>query len=286
MERELRVADGWRRRIRDRRAAPGLVHDGRAHNYAFGLFIGPYKGVPEVSHGGATAGFGPSLLINPDQNVSVAVLCNASSATAPQDAHAVADLYLADRLKPSKLPASKHTLTRAEIDAATGLYRNRQTGVPLKLIHDTAGLKVESGTALVAVSASRFVAADGQTWEMDGHAGARFTDAFGTIDAYERVVPAKPTIEQLKELVGTYVSDDAETTITLAIDGGSLVLRRRPDTALTLTPIYQDAFNSQLGTVTLRRDRTGRPTELSVVQDRVWDLRFSKQAQPAARLAD
>ena len=40
---------------------PGWLSDGRAHNYAFGLFIGPYKGVPEVSHGGQPQDIGPSL---------------------------------------------------------------------------------------------------------------------------------------------------------------------------------------------------------------------------------
>ena len=40
---------------------------------------------------------------------------------------------------------------------------------------------------------------------------------------------------------------------------------------------YIDAFNAgPLGTVIFRRDSTGRATELHVVQDRVWDLRFSK----------
>ena len=76
------------------------------------------------------------------------------------------------------------------------------------------------------------------------------------------------------------MSDEAETTLTAAIDGGALVIRRRPDTTLTLTPIYADAFTApQLGLVIFRRTG-GRITGLSVVQDRVWDLRFARQVAP------
>src|SRR5438445_3672439 len=78
---------------------PGRFNDGRTHDYAFGLMIGEYKGLREVSHSGSTAGYRAFLTRYPDQKVSVAVLCNVSSGAATQYAHAVADLYLAGTLK-------------------------------------------------------------------------------------------------------------------------------------------------------------------------------------------
>ena len=50
----------------------------------------------------------------------------------------------------------------------------------------------------------------------------------------------------------------------------------RPDTVIRLTPIYPDAFTGSIGTVIFRRDG-GRVNGLSVVQDRVWDLRFTRR---------
>jgi hypothetical protein len=92
-------------------------------------------------------------------------------------------------------------------------------------------------------------------------------------------MPARPTIDQLRELAGTYVSDEAETALTVAQSGESLVIRRRPDTTLKLTPVYADAFDvPQLGLVIFHRDG-GRVSGLSVSQDRVWDLRFARQNQ-------
>jgi hypothetical protein len=41
--------------------------------------------------------------------------------------------------------------------------------------------------------------------------------------------------------------------------------------------LYADAFSSSIGTVIFRREN-GRVTGLSVVQERVWDLRFERRA--------
>ena len=74
---------------------------GASMTYAAGLMLGGYKGLPEVSHSGATAGYRAFLTRFPQQHVSVAVLCNAGSADATGAAHAVSDLYLGDRANAS-----------------------------------------------------------------------------------------------------------------------------------------------------------------------------------------
>ena len=79
---------------------PARLNDGRELDYAFGLFVRPYKGLPEVSHSGSTAGYRAFLTRLPNQHLSVAVLCNAGSANPTEAAHAVADLYLGGQLKP------------------------------------------------------------------------------------------------------------------------------------------------------------------------------------------
>jgi hypothetical protein len=66
--------------------------------------------------------------------------------------------------------------------------------------------------------------------------------------------------------------------MSAAVESGVLVLKQRPNVIVTLTPAYRDAFGAaSLGTVIFRRDRAGRVNEFSVVQDRVWDLRFRRK---------
>jgi len=156
----------------------------------------------------------------------------------------------------------------------TGLYRDTETGNPLTI--STASGSLRSGNVpLIAMSASRFVTPLGNTYEIDGK-GARVIDALGTAVRYERVEPVKLTSEQLQEYVGTYTSDEAEASLTVAVEKGGLVLKRRPDATLTLTPVYADAFSLQGAMLIFRRDG-GRVSQFSVSQDRVWDLRFTKK---------
>jgi len=266
---------------------PGRFNDGRVHDYALGLMVATYKGVRQVEHSGSTAGYRAHLARYPDQHVSVAVLCNVSSGNATQAAHSVADVYLGDRAQTPAAPTATYSLTSADLEAASGLYRNATTGVPLTIARDGDVLRVERGQPdglnpqrgqpLVATSASSFVTATGQKWQLAGRT-LRMTDPFGTVDTYERVTSAKPSIAQLNELAGTYASDEAETTLTVAVNGDALVIRRRPDTTLKLTPVYADAFTApQLGLVIFRRD-AGHVTALGVVEDRVWDMRFARQS--------
>jgi beta-lactamase family protein len=235
---------------------PGRFNDGRTHGYALGLFVGAHQGLREVYHSGSTAGYQAFLTRFPDERVSVAVLCNSSEAQATQFAHAVADVYLADRLKPAAEPAA---LTAAQLQQAAGMYRSLVTGLPIVVGGERDALR-------------------GRTWAFDGRGAATATDPYGTIEAYARVEPAKPAADQLGALAGTYSSDEAETSFIAAVERGALVLKQRPDTTITLTPLYADAFKGgPLGTVIFRRDASGRATAFSVVQDRVWDLRFQRE---------
>ena len=86
-----------------------------------------------------------------------------------------------------------------------------------------------------------------------------------------------PSAAQLDALAGAYWSDEAETMLTAAVDQGGLVLKRRPADVIKLTAIAPDKFRGSIGTVTFIRNASGAVDALSINQDRVWDLRFSKK---------
>src|SRR3954452_1814946 len=184
----------------------GHFTDGRAHDYAFGLYVRPYRGVPEVGHSGSTAGYRAYLARYPKQHLSVAVLCNAGTANATQYAHAVAEAYLGEAVTGTAAPAS--------------------------------------GGAGRGTSAAPF---------------------------------DPPSAAQLASYAGHYESDEAETAFDIAVQGGELVLKRRPDTVLRMRPVGGQAFAvPSLGTITFIREGE-KVAQLSVKLDRVWDLRFTRR---------
>ena len=65
---------------------------------------------------------------------------------------------------------------------------------------------------------------------------------------------------------------------TIALDKDQIVIKRRPaDHDRADARPSKDSFRGSIGTVTFIRDATGRVKELSVRQDRVFDLRFQKR---------
>jgi CubicO group peptidase (beta-lactamase class C family) len=54
---------------------PGILASGKVLDYASGLFLGEYRGLKIVEHGGAWAGYRAQLLRFPTEHVSVVCLC-------------------------------------------------------------------------------------------------------------------------------------------------------------------------------------------------------------------
>ena len=264
--------------VREQETA-GKFNDGRVHGYALGLMVGTRNSLREIAHSGSTAGYRAHLTRFPEQKVNVAVLCNVTSGNATQLATAVADLYLAPYAKRSEPLKAAHVLTAAESASATGMFRDQVTGEAQTVVAAENGVRMGSarGPLYVAQSATRFAADNGSVWEIDARGSAKLTDRYGTADTFTKVQPAQPTALELQEFAGTYVSDEAETTLIASVDNAALVLKRRPDTTMRLTPLYKDAFSGSIGTVIFRRNNAGRVRELSVSQDRVWDLRFTRR---------
>lgn len=121
----------------------GKLNNGQVLDYAKGLFLTTYRGLHTVSHGGAWGGYRAELLRFPEQHFSVACLCNVGNAGPTKRAHQVADIYLANLMKPKeqkKEADDEEQKEKPEIKVAaaqlapyTGEYRNEELGVTYKL---------------------------------------------------------------------------------------------------------------------------------------------------------
>ena len=99
----------------------------------------------------------------------------------------------------------------------------------------------------------------------------------GDTTRYLPVPEWKPTAAQLAEFAGEYVSDEAEVTLRLVVEGGKLVLHRRPNETMELSPSYRDALSApRAGLLWFRRDGRGRVTGLSLGLGRVRELQFRR----------
>ncbi|MFO7871733.1 MAG: serine hydrolase domain-containing protein, partial [Kiritimatiellia bacterium] len=81
----------------------GVLRSGDTIPYALGLVHGRYRGLSTVGHGGADAGYRSQFLRFPEQETSVAVLCNFPSSNPGRLATRVVDIVLEGALSASPL---------------------------------------------------------------------------------------------------------------------------------------------------------------------------------------
>jgi CubicO group peptidase (beta-lactamase class C family) len=263
----------------DTQHTKGRLASGEEIAYSLGaLYVTSWRGVPEVNHSGGTAGYRAWIARYPDQHAAVAVLCNAGDAPAWVLGRDAAALLL--DLK-SSAPARVDAGT--VLDEVRGLYRDTRTHEALAIDLVNGELAVPGLGAVVPVARDAFTTkTGGPRLDVERDAAGRITGVRATVSDevthLDRVERWTPTPADLQAFTGTYTSDEAEVDLVVALDAGRLVLRRRPATVLPLDPTYVDGFGSRIGHVRFLRDASRNVTGLSIGRDRVWDLRFAKQA--------
>ncbi len=125
----------------------GKLSNGEEVNYAFALTHGVYRGAKTVSHGGALGGYRAQLLRFPEHKFSVVILSNLASFNPTALAYKVADIYLAEHLKPLEIsieenvqsndaPAKKSgklALAGAQLQEFAGDYGSEELEVSCKI---------------------------------------------------------------------------------------------------------------------------------------------------------
>jgi CubicO group peptidase (beta-lactamase class C family) len=129
------------------------LNNGEEISYAFGLDDGEYKGLKTVAHGGGFMGFRTEMIRFPEQRFTVICLCNVYTANPGALARQVADLYLADQIKPAQAgpnrapaPPSQPqplTLTTEQLTEYTGAYYSEELDATYRVIIEDGKLSVK-----------------------------------------------------------------------------------------------------------------------------------------------
>lgn len=227
------------RALADLMQTPGVLATGDKIDYALGLFVGTYRGKREVSHSGATAGFRAFLTRLPDDDLSIAVLCNRSDANASSFAHRVADVFLGPAAE-----TKTASIADPDLPSRAGLYRDPQTDAvfPLQVKDNALKFGFDRTVDLTYQGNGRY--------QLFGDSYIQFDQEGFTLHTghkpparYVRVTPATPA--DLAQYAGTYSSDEVGATYRLSVVDGKLTAHVAPGQEIALIPTYADAFRDE-----------------------------------------
>jgi CubicO group peptidase (beta-lactamase class C family) len=273
------------RPLLERAQSVGTLTGGKKLDYAAGLMIGAYRGLPTVRHGGAWAGYRADLLRFPTAKTSVACLCNLGSTNPSALADSVADIVLASQLAPKAGITSLDSrpafpVSAVRLESLAGFYENAATGAFRRLTVKDGAL-VALGQRLKPVAPDRFVpqapgveiyfppAAAGGRQEM------RVIREDRDPEMHRRVDP--PTGANLADFAGTYYSDELDAAWTLAVRDGRLTAQVLNDPPMELAIVKPDVFVADQGLV-LRFEREGGAVKRASVQaGRVTNLAITRR---------
>ena len=180
----------------------GHLNNGKKLDYAKGLVVASYRGLPWVSHGGAWGGYRAQLARFPQQHFSVVCLCNVGNANPSKRAMRVADVYLGSLMKEKTVkeaageagPPKKPVVTLApeQMSGLEGEYHSEELNVTYTLALQTGTLKVKkvgSSAAFVRngiLPADSFAATEKDHFAMrEGGISVRFErDANGRVKGF------------------------------------------------------------------------------------------------------
>jgi CubicO group peptidase (beta-lactamase class C family) len=253
----------------------GVLNNGKPIDYASGQRVGSYRGLRTVGHTGSWAGYRALLYRFPDQNFSVACLCNHSGIDRVQRMRQIADIYLADLMtKPAETPASARTpiaVSAEDLGRLAGAYRDPKKGDVWFFSVANGGLVASTGGSRIrldAVAPDRFVPRSGGTLEIrfdkPASAGRSGFTASWPEDAvtqrFEPIATWTPSPKDLAAVAGSYTSDEVPAIFRFFVADGGLRIRHREFDDAPWRPTLKDSFTLDGANATFVTDGAGKVT--------------------------
>jgi CubicO group peptidase (beta-lactamase class C family) len=260
---------------------PGTLQSGKPIHYGLGLSMATYRGLEIVSHGGSWAGYRAELLRFPDEELSVACLCNLGETNPSELARKVASVYLSDRMtkEPEKPTLEGAALPESKLRSREGIYWNRASGQFRFLSREGGKLVVDLGgysAPLLALSESRFVLEPYPSIELRFEGDVlEVVEPEEETEKFTRIDPWKPT--NLEQFTGRYRSDEIAGGIEVIMKGDDLVVRHRTIEADPLKPTRNDSFYVDGLSLSFTRDPSGGVNGFLLDMGRVKGIAYQKQ---------
>ena len=272
------------------------LNNGETFGGAYGQFVNTHKGLTQIQHGGADAGYRSYIGRFPDQNLAVMVFSNLAGSNPQALSLQVADLYLKDQLVTTSSNTGTNsstanapnyiTLTRAQLEEFSGDYWNEPDSYARTIYVKNDTLMYSRGanneSALAPVSPNEFKMLNiGVDLRVRFNTQENPRQMIVTIDGGQPFVSTEfkapnYTAASLQEFTGEYYSEELSTYYTVIVEDGKLTFRHYRNGDNALEAAKTDFFMADGYSFRFERDAQNQLTGVRVSAGRVRNLLFEK----------
>jgi CubicO group peptidase (beta-lactamase class C family) len=275
-----------------------VLNDGSTFGGGMGQFINTYKGLKQIQHGGADAGYRSYLGRFPEQDFAVAVFSNLGAFNPTGLSLKVADLFLSELQTKEEVTVKKDAaedvefveLSNEQLNKHEGTYWNDAGSYSRTIYVRDDTLWYDRGfnrkSPLAPLSEHEF-----KMLNVDVDLRVSFKNENGnrkmnvTIDGGDPIVSdayLEPvyTNASLQEFAGNYISSELNTNYRLAVKGDTLISTHFRHGEMILQPVKTDFFETDkwyFGYVRFERNDAGEVSGCRVSSGRVRNLLFVKE---------
>jgi CubicO group peptidase (beta-lactamase class C family) len=254
-------------------------NNGKMNDYAAGLGIGKFKGQTLIQHSGATAGYRAFLEIFPDINLSIAILSNTSQFDTAKIrlVNVIRDIFITEKNKPAlntnetRIPVSKTIL-----NAYAGWYRNERdgSGTNVELRNDSLFM---NNLFLIPQSEKKFkITASSILVEMNDAKEMLYIIPDRDTIRYSKAETPVVDNKYLEKYVGKFFSTETNSTITVYLNEGKLMINLKPNSDYELKPTYKDGFSGLGGNLYFIKNKKNEIVTMKVSGSRARNVAFEK----------
>jgi len=261
-------------------------NNGKHNKYAFGVNIDQYKNENRITHGGSIGGFRSRVCTYPDRKFSIAILTNFSSSNPAKKAEAITDIIL-DK-KPTEPRIKPFKLSNEQFDSYAGRYLlSDSSSKMLDVYRIGKSFFIEeyrqNKIKIIPVSKNKFVD-DDKRLEISFHIGldSALTIEYMNQQQWEgkRIKKFIADKQLLKEICGTYWSQELETQYVIYLQDGKLMGHHARHGEFSIRYVHDNEFNGKpsfFNFFKVERNKSGNITGIYVTNSRVRDLWFKNE---------
>ncbi|WP_111683970.1 serine hydrolase domain-containing protein [Winogradskyella tangerina] len=272
-----------------------VLNNGSEFGGAYGQFVNDYKGLKQIQHGGADAGYRSYLGRFPEQDFAVMVFSNLAQANPTGLALQVADLFLEDQFEVQNSSDQNNqnqkddafiVLSNKELKAFEGSYWNEPGSYARRIYVKNDTLMYNRGASneskLAPVASNKFkmlnVGVDLYVDFTGSDNNKIMTVVINNEDPIisEEFTPPNYNATSLKEFAGSYYSEELSTTYDFIVKDDQLVGTHSRASDFGLSTAKPDVFIIGGNIIKFLRDKDKSISGLTVTTGRVRNLFFER----------